>query len=363
METQALDSRSLRVKYDVDDLEAVYELMEERFWTDGLPVIPPTEERVRRMLDGTDREPKDIVAVIPPLGAPATVEKVAINAVMAGCRPKYLPVVIAAVEAVAKPDFNLLAHNTSTTSSAPLVVVNGPNRDRLGMNYRDSCFGPGGRANATIGRALRLTMMNVGGAIPQQVTKSVFGYPGRYTMCIAEWEEKNPWEPLSVQMGIARGQDAVTVVSCHTLQDIADVHCKTAEGLMTVIAHSIDPVGQNLMIGNSRTHMGMGEVLIIHCPSYADVVARDGWTLEDQKQFLFENTQPSIDRWPRELREIMEQGDRIIDGRVPMVARPEQFLIAVAGGLGNLHGMAAHGFGGATSAQAQAFDLKESLFS
>lgn len=346
-----LSSRAMRVD---DDLEAVYALMESRHWTDGLPVIPPTEDRVRAMLEGTDSPSSEVLGLIPPLNAPATVEKIAINAVMAGCRPAYLPVVMAAVEAVVQPDFNLLAHNTSTTSSTPMVVVNGPSRDALGINYRESCLGPGGRANATIGRALRLVMMNVGGAIPRTVTKSVFGFPGRYTLCTGEWEEQNPWDPLHVQMGLDRGQDAVTVHSCHSLQDICDTHCKSAECLLTVFAHSLDYIGQNHFHGAMGATMAQGEILLIFCPDYARIIAGDGFTLPEVRRFLHENTQPSIDRWPRDLQLILEADGRVVDGRVPLVGRPEQFLVMVAGGLGGLHGLAAYSFS-ATLAQTRPF--------
>jgi hypothetical protein len=360
MTRDTLASRPVRVRCDdeVDELEAVYGLIAERFWTDGLPVIPPTEERIRRMLAGTNRAAREVVAVIPPLNAPATVEKVAINSVMAGCLPQYLPVVIAAVEAVAKPEFNLLAHNTSTTCSAPLLVINGPSRDRLGINYRESCFGPGGRANATIGRALRLVMMNVGGALPGNATKSVFGSPGRYTLCTGEWEERNPWAPLHVQMGLPRERDAATVQSCHTLQDIADAKCKTARGLLTVFAHSIDYIGQNHFADYVRISMDIGETLVVLCPDFANIIARDGYTLQDIREFLYEHTQPPIERWPEELREIIEaeSGGRIVNGRVPLFARPDQFLVMVAGGLGGLHGLAAHGFD-MSAAQTQPFKL------
>jgi hypothetical protein len=350
---EQLASRAFEVD---DDLEAVYQLMEERRWTDGLPVIPPTEARIRAMLQGTDRGPAEVIARIPPLNAPATVEKIAINAVMAGCRPEYLPVVLAAVEAVAAPEFNLLGHNTSTTSSTPLLVVNGPSRDALDLNYRESCFGPSTRANATVGRAVRLVIANVGGVVARQTSKSVFGYPGRYTMCVAEWEERNPWEPLSVQMGLPRGQDAVTAQSCHTLQDIVELHCKSAECLLTVWAHSIDHIGQNQFVGHTPDNLSLGQVLIIFCPDFADTIARDGWSLADVREFLYQNTQPPVERWPRELRALLEEGGRIVDGRVPLVAAPEQFLIMVAGGAGGYHGMAAHGFG-ATLAQCRPFRL------
>ncbi len=182
-----------------------FELFFERGVTDGLPVVPPTRSRVERMLEATRRPPDTLLGEMPPNYGRVTVEKVAINAVMAGCRPDYLPVALAAAECACEPAFNLHGVATSTHFSAPLIVVNGPVRTRIGINSGFGVFGPGYRANATIGRALRLLMINVGGARPGETSMSTFGHPGRYTYCIAEHEEASPWPPYHLERGLAPG--------------------------------------------------------------------------------------------------------------------------------------------------------------
>ncbi|HET7340442.1 MAG TPA: TlpA family protein disulfide reductase, partial [Methylomirabilota bacterium] len=167
--------------------------------TDGLPVVPPTRERVSRALQACGRAADELIAEVPPNYGRATVEKIAINAVMAGCRPEYLPVVIAAVEAACDERFDLHGVSATTNSTAQLIVVNGPVRGRLDVNCGANLFGPGWRANATIGRALRLVCVNLGGARPGVVSMSTFAHPGRYTYCIGEWEEQSPWESLAVE--------------------------------------------------------------------------------------------------------------------------------------------------------------------
>jgi hypothetical protein len=179
-------------------------------FSDGLPLVPPTPERVLRMLSGTIRDPQDIVAVVPPNMAPASVEKIAINAVMAGCKPEYLPVVIAAVEAVCTDEFNAHGVNATTMGATPVLVINGPIRERIGMNMRLAALGNGNRANATIGRALRLVIRNLGGARPGGVDRSTLSNPMKFTMCFAEWEEGSPWEPLHVERGFKREDSVVT---------------------------------------------------------------------------------------------------------------------------------------------------------
>src|SRR5437773_5458770 len=172
-----------------------FETWSDKGVTDGLPVVPPTRERVERMLAGTSRSRSEIVGEVAPNYGRATVEKVAVNAVMAGCRADYLPVVLAAVEAACDPVFNLHGMSTSTHFSAPLIVVNGPIRERVGLNCSFGVFGPGYRANATIGRALRLVMINLGGAKPGETSMSTFGRPGRYTYCIGEFDAAVPSPP------------------------------------------------------------------------------------------------------------------------------------------------------------------------
>ncbi|MFN9928837.1 MAG: hypothetical protein ACK53I_18075, partial [Phenylobacterium sp.] len=190
-----------------DDIE---EFMFDQGFSDGLPLVPPTPERVLRMLSGTTRDPQDIVAVVPPNMAPASVEKIAITAVRAGCKPEYLPVVIAAVEAVCTDEFNAHGVNATTMGATPVLVINGPIRERIGMNMRLAALGNGNRANATIGRALRLVIRNLGGARPGGVDRSTLSNPMKFTMGFAEWEEGSPWEPLHVERGFKRDDSVVT---------------------------------------------------------------------------------------------------------------------------------------------------------
>src|SRR5262249_41924351 len=189
-----------------------------RGWSDGLPLVPPTEERVLRMLDGTARDPQEVVGPVPPALAAATVEKIAVNAVMAGCKPEYLPIVLAAVEAVLDESFAMHGGLATTGVVGRVLVVNGPVRGRVGMNAKGNALGQGNRANAVIGRALQLVIRNVGEGRPREVDRATLGNPGKYTYCFAEDEEGSSWEPLSVERGIRPGVSAVAVVGGYGLE-------------------------------------------------------------------------------------------------------------------------------------------------
>src|SRR5580765_5326773 len=196
-----------------DSFDAINDYFYDQGWTDGLPIVPPTRERVKKMLAGMAwRDPAELIAVIPPAMGQATLAKIAANCVMAGCRPEYLPVVVAAIEAVSEPIYGLAHRQTTTHAGAPLILVNGPIVERLRINCGRGLFGPGWRANATIGRALRLVLVNVGGAGPA-VDASQTGHPGKYTFCIAEYEAANPWEPLHVDRGFTKDENVVTLVN------------------------------------------------------------------------------------------------------------------------------------------------------
>ena len=340
MSDQTLESEIISLSDD--SIEAVYERAAELGWIEGLPILPPTADRVKRMMAGSSRQPQEVVANIPPNNAPATIEKIAINAVMAGCKPEYMPVVVTAIEACADPEFNLYALNTTTSSVSQLLIVNGPIRNELAINCGYSVFGgANARANATIGRAVRLVMRNIGGSIEGSVSKSTMGNPLRITGCVGEWEEKSPWPALSVQRGLNPDQDAVTVFGAQGTLNLQDVSCKTAEGLLTVLAHSIDCSATNMVLGK----LDSAQILLALCPDFAFIISRDGWSVEDARQFIFEQTSAvSLERWPKELHGPMEDRGRIVNGVVPMAARPDQFLIMVAGGLGGLHAIACHSF-------------------
>ena len=250
--------------------------------TDGLPVVPPTRERVARMLSGTSRDRTDLVGEVAPNYGRATVEKIAVNAVMAGCRPEYLSVVLAAVEAACDPAFNLHGMSTSTHFSAPLILVNGPIRPRIGLNCSFGVFGPGFRANATIGRALRLVMINIGGVRPGETSMSTFGHPGRYTYCIGEHEEETPWTPYHVERGFGPEQSAVTVFAGEGPHGISDHASRTARSLAGSLGWSMSG------LWNSKTFPLYSHTMLLVGPEHARTFADEGWTRTDLARHLFE---------------------------------------------------------------------------
>lgn len=260
--------RSRRV--DFADLEDEFEAMYDRGWSDGLPVIPPTEARVARMLEGTDRSPDEIVAVIPPDLVECTVEKVAVNAVMAGCLPEYLPVVLTALEAACTSEFNMHGLLATTFFSGPIVVVNGPVRDRIGMNDGVNVLGQGNRANATIGRALQLVIRNVGGGEPGGVDRATMGSPGKLGWCFPEQEEGSPLTPLSVSRGVEPGVDAVTLFAGHGPQSIIDQKSRTAESLARTFAACLRSVA------HPKLCIKIDAMLVVS-PEHGRVLADDGW--------------------------------------------------------------------------------------
>jgi len=232
-------SRAIEIGPEADALEACYD----RGWTDGLPVVPPTPERILRMLAGTRRDPRDIVGEIPPELAPCTVEKVAVNAVMAGCRPEYMPVVLAALEAALDPGFTLHGVTCSTCFSSPVIIVNGPVARRIGMNSGLNALGQGNRANATIGRAVNLVVRNVGGGRPGEIDRATLGSPGKFTFCFAEDESDAAWEPLSVSRGVPPGRSAVTVFAGDGVQGVTDQKARTPGELTRSLAMGLQAVG------------------------------------------------------------------------------------------------------------------------
>ena len=229
----------------VDEFEAVQSLYLEHGWTDGLPVVPPTPDRVETMLSATDLPPQHVLAELPPTWGAATVEKLAVNAVMAGCLPEYLPVLVAAVEAISDSAFNLYAIQATTHPCAPLVIINGPIRSLLGLNSSSGSYGPGWRANATIGRALRLVLFNVGGGYPGVGDMSTQGAPSKFSYCVAENEEENPWQPLHVDRGFRPDQSTVTVLAGEPPHNINDHSGRSAEDILTIIAGAMAVTGAN----------------------------------------------------------------------------------------------------------------------
>jgi hypothetical protein len=310
-----------------DDPEEVYRTFYERGWTDGLPIVPPTEERVGRMLEGSKRKAGEVLGVFPPAGNNATVGHVAINAVMAGCLPGYMPVLIAAVQAMLEPKFGLHNLQATTHPVAPLVIVNGPIRQRLGMNSGSNLFGPANRANATIGRAIRLMLLNIGGALPGVLDLSTHGQPSKYSFCIAENEEESPWEPLHVEMGFERAVSTVTVNGVENPHNINDHTAEDAENLLTTIAGSIATQGNNNILYQA------GEPLLILGPEHARILAGSGFSKAQVKQYLYQKA-----RVPKTAFSIGHQRVQFSmysdTDFIPVVQRPEDFMIVVAGGAG-----------------------------
>jgi hypothetical protein len=261
-------------RVDFATLEDESDAMFERGWTDGLPVVAPTEARVLRMLEGTDRAADDVVAVAPPQLVPCTVEKVAINAVMAGCKPEYLPVVIAALEAGCTDHFNIHGLLCTTYFSGPVVVVNGPITTRIGMNSGKNVLGQGNRANATIGRALQLINRNVGGGRPgpNGIDRAAFGNPGKYTFCFAENEAESPWQPLNVDAGHAPGTNTVTLFAGHGTSAVVDQLSRTPDALIEAFVRK---VGSNF--DPKFFARRLDNLMLVIGPEHARVFADGGW--------------------------------------------------------------------------------------
>ena len=255
-----LASRKIEIGEWDDPIEAGFE----RGWSDGLPLVPPTDERILRMLAGTTRKPDQIVGRVPPNLAPCTVEKVAINAVMAGCKPEYLPVVLAALEAALEPIATMHGLLCTTCSGSPILIVNGPIARAIGMNSGINALGQGNRANATIGRALQLIIRNVGGGRPGVLSRSTLGGPHKYTFCFAEDESDAEWTPLSVARGLTRGTNAITLFQGDGIQAFIDQRSRSAPELARSLAMSLLAVGHpklceftNAMLVLSPEHYGI----------------------------------------------------------------------------------------------------------
>ena len=265
---------------EIDATEDLIEVCYENGWTDGLPVVPPTAERVERMLSGTDREPDELIAAVPPKWGRATVEKVAINAVMAGCKPAYLPLILTAVKAMTAEQFNLHGVQVTTSHVGPMLVVNGPIRKQLEINDGFNLFGQGYRANATIGRALRLICTNIGGALPGELDRAAFGHAGKYTCCIAEKEEASPWDAMHVDRGFQADDSTVTIFAAAGPQTVNDHGSNTAEGILNTIAQNISAPGNS-----------SGETLLVIGVEHAKTISEDGFSKTDVRRYIVDTTQ------------------------------------------------------------------------
>lgn len=316
-----------------DSLEAVNRLFYSRGWSDGFPIIPPTIERLEKMIAYVGRDPKSLIGLVAPRAGEATVEKIAANAVMAGCLPQFAPIVIAATEAMCQKEFNLYGIQTTTHLCTVLVLVNGPLVQELDINYSYNAMGQGRLSNATIGRAIRLILVNLGGASPGVLDRATFGGPAKYSFCFAENEEDNPWEPLYVERGFPRSVSTVTVVGAEGPHNVNDHGGASAEEILTTIAGVLGTPGAN--------HIYLsGEPLVVLGPEHAAIIARDGFSKRDVKQFLFEKarvplslvSKGNLERFKRILPERFSNLENKVS--VPIVNGPDDIMVVVAGGSG-----------------------------
>jgi hypothetical protein len=336
-------------RYAVQDLAEAMDLCFEKGWTDGLPVVPPTEARVRAMLDAARLAPDQQVAFIAHRAVSVTAEKVAINAVMAGCRPEYMPVVVAAVEGIGDPRWSYHGPGTSTAGAGVLTIVNGPIARALEINSGDNLFGPGWRANLTIGRALRLVMRNVCGSRPGTLDRGTLGHPGKLSYVIAENEAESPWTPLHVERGFRPDQSTVTVMAGDAPHQFYNQLSSTAEGILTTCADDMR------ISGNV---MGQPHYAVILAGEHMRTIAADGWSKKDIRQFLFDHTQNSHAHLKRTHRMsgAVAPGDE--DRRRPLVASPDDILVVAAGGRAGAFSAYVPGWSSARSSQAVTKEVK-----
>lgn len=321
-------------RFTFADEDEALEAFHARRLTDGLPFVPPTEERVQAMIAGSGRRAGEVIAIAPPRWVEATVENIAINAVMAGCRPQYMPVLIAALQAAADPAFGLYSVQATTHPCAVMMLVSGPIVDELGLNFRHGAFGPGFRANASIGRAMRLVLVNVGGGIPGEGDQATHGSPAKFSYCVAENEAATPWEPFRVTRGFAKGDSTVTVFSGEGPHNINDHVCTSAETTLTVVADTMTTIGHN-----NAGSVIRGDVLVAFGPEHAHTIAAGGMSKADVQKFLYERARNKVgllklramykaENWP----DWVDQNDD--EALCPIVGKPEDIHIVVTGGPG-----------------------------
>jgi hypothetical protein len=341
-----LTSKRFTVRDDTDAIELAFD----KGWSDGLPVVPPTEARVRVMLDAVRLEPAQQVAFIRDRAVSITAEKVAINAVMAGCRPEYMPVVVAAVEAIGDPRWSYHGPGTSTGGAGVLMIVNGPIARRLDVNAGDNLFGPGWRANLTIGRAVRLVMRNVCGSRPGTLDRGTLGHPGKLSYVIAENEAESPWTPLHVERGFRPEQSTVTVVAADAPHQFYNQLSNTAEGVLTTLADDMRISG---------TVMGQSTYVVVLAGEHMRTIAGDGWDKKRIRQFLFDATQNSYAHLKRTQRMSGDLAAGDEQKMRPLVASPDDIFVVAAGGRAGAFSCYIPGWGSAKSSQAVTKLVKE----
>jgi hypothetical protein len=336
-------------RHRVADLAEAIELCYAKGWTDGLPVVPPTPDRVEAMLEAVRLSPGHQVTYIAHRDVSVTAEKVAINAVMAGCRPEYMPVVVAAIEGIGDPRWSYHGPGTSTAGAGVLLIVNGPAARELDVNAGDNLFGPGWRANMTIGRAVRLVMRNVCGSRPGLLDRGTLGHPGRLSYVIAENEAESPWTPLHVERGFRADQSAVTVVAAAGPRQFYNQLSNTAEGVLTTLADDMRSSG-NLT--------GQPNFVVILAGEHMRTVAGDGWNKAMIREFLFARTQNSH----AHLKQTHQMAGAVLPGDEtrmrPLVESPDDIFVVAAGGRAGAFSCYVPGWGGKRSSQAVTKEVK-----
>jgi hypothetical protein len=313
--------------------DEVYAEFVKRDWCDGLPIVPPTPERVAAMLGGADAS--RVLGVMPPLWREASVGKLAVNAVMAGCEPAYFPVIVTAVRALLEPAFNLYGVQATTHPVAPLLILSGPVARAIGMHAGSGLFGPGFRANATIGRAIRLILMNVGGGWPGRHDMATQGSPAKFSFAIAEREDVSPWLPLHARLGFTAEQSVVTVFGGEAPHNVNDHVATTAAGILNNVADVAATLGSNV-----GWYMAQSQLLVVLGPEHAATVAADGFSAADVQRFVFEHARIPLGRlklggmwgmhdWPLWMQKVTDEA-----ALLPMVPAPEDVYLLVAGGSG-----------------------------
>ncbi len=325
----------------------------QRRLTDGLPIIPPTRERVDRLLNYSEYNPGDVLAVLPPKMGQATSEKIAINSVMAGCQPRFQPVMEHVIKAIYQDKFNLAGVNATTHPISICTIINGPLSNELGLNSGAGCLGPCNMASATIGRSLRLCLINIAGAVPGIGDHATHGSPAKYSYCFTENEDESPWEPFQVEMGCRKEASTVTVMAAEAPHNVNDHRSQKAEDLLDTIVHTAATAGCN------NSHVP-GELLVIMSPEHAKTIHTDGWEKVDVKNYIHENSVLPASLGDRGGRKLDDEW--IIGGDVHITRSPSDVLLMVAGGPGR-HTMICHGFGNGSLSVTLPITLKDGSLS
>lgn len=332
----------------------------EKGWTDGLPVVPPTPEKVERVVAALGGEPDKLEARIPPRWGDLTREVLAINTVMAGCKAEYARLVRAAILALCDSPFNLQGIQATTHVAAPLLIVNGPIRNTLGMNAGCNVFGPGNRANATIGRAVRLILMNVGGGWPGELDQSTFGHPGKYTYCIAENEESSPWAPYHVEHGYRPEDSTVFVSAAEAPHSVTNHISNDPQGILESIISSMSTIAHNNAVNG-------GSCVVVIGLEHAATIAAAGWTRSDVRYYLWTNARNSFGditfrgRYGQIYnRNLPRWYKREPEAPIPVIPRPEDIHLFVAGGKAGRFSLFIPGWAQASRPVLRAIDAQES---